>query len=70
MSYFNKYSKYHFKFLKVKIVSNQTKFIFGSIIVILFIAGYSYFKDLNLVNWGQKAGSSAGNEINKNMNNN
>jgi len=51
-------------------VSNQTKFILGSVIVILFIAGSNYFKDLNLVKLGQNAGTSAGKEINRNMNNN
>jgi len=51
-------------------VSNQTKIIFGSVIVILFIAGSNYFKDLNLLNFGQKGGTSAGKEINRNMNNN
>lgn len=54
----------------MKIVSNQTKFILGSVIVIIFIAGSNYFKDLNLLNLGQKGGTSAGKEINRNMNNN
>ncbi|WP_171294555.1 hypothetical protein [Acinetobacter pittii] len=51
-------------------MSNLTKFILVSVVVLLFIVGYKQFKDFNLLNMGQKAGTSAGNEINKNMNNN
>ncbi|MDC5647782.1 hypothetical protein OIN78_17025 [Acinetobacter baumannii] len=51
-------------------MSNQTKFIFGSVIVIMIIVGWNYFKDLNLLNLGQKGGAAAGKEINRNMNNN
>jgi hypothetical protein len=51
-------------------VSKPTKFILGSVVVLLFIVGYKQFKDINLLKTGEGASTVAGREINKNMNNN
>ncbi|MDC4413873.1 hypothetical protein R4447_00265 [Acinetobacter baumannii] len=51
-------------------MSKPTKYILILISILLVVVACNHFKELNLLNLAQNAGTTAGNEINKNMNNN
>lgn len=51
-------------------MSKPTKYVLALISILLVVVACKHFTELNLLSLGQNAGTSAGNEINKNMNNN